>query len=730
MAQIPAENELSQITQVASQALEHVRTSWVSADTAQDALYFHHDSLWKMRSHPHDVLGSMDVLLKGRWADLSKDIKLQDKFLDSVERSWGKEEAKERLISAVRRKLVLGEVGMMRERNDELFWKIILENTGTAVRLVHGKPRVEGSIEVYPIEARVTILSEQDPAPWTLLSVRTRTAVKTGESNHQLDLSREQMYSLHKICERAMNQEEIRAAKLGKGDADGTLQQDVVARPLQRLLHITHVFSLSWQMEILSSQAEALRKGSWSSDKHDFSEGDYEDGISVTPVRFISEHEKSRMGINQKTEVIGVMAIHFWQVDDRNGKPKLGYISVPDTSGNDTESTSSISTFSNYAHKRLTLEIIAFAGQGLKIRLSGGNTREEESPSLRKNIEKLLSSLQDPFQLSASDALLSAVVICAERRCRAVKMALESTRTSKSKSDVVSSGVLPSWLHLSLDSGSISVAVQISYNTKESDTRSNKGAPVLLFRLGCDSRSGKFVATFPAAASLLRKLACNDASVSDIQLLRQAKGATTASLSAAERKRASARTKDTTGRCVREAFLSLTRSLDILGRRVGVGGEWHDNDTSASSALRQKAIVESCADVCAALEMCAGISAVFGVGAMALGIAGGSNPIPDISGGSITEEGPFRFIPVPPLSIIMNQQLVEHNFTDTNGEQSSAIKLERELSGIIASISREALTLHLLDITCQVDSVVAGRLFFFNLWIYCFFIVDASPFLE
>mmetsp|Transcript_198 Transcript_198/g.299 ORF Transcript_198/g.299 Transcript_198/m.299 type:complete len:918 (+) Transcript_198:153-2906(+) len=706
MAQIPAENELSQITQVASQALEHVRRSWVSADTAQDALYFHHDSLWKMRSHPHDVLGSLEVLLKGRWTDLSKDIKLEDKFLDSVERLWNKEEAKERLVSAVRRKLVLGEVGMIKEPGNDICWKIILEKSGTAVRLVHGKPRVEGSVKVYPIEARVTVLSEQDPAPWTLLSVRSRTAVKTGESNHQLDLSREQMFSLHRICERAMNQEEIRVAKLGKDDTEVKLGECLVAQPLKRLLHITHVFSLSWQMEILSSQAEALRKVSWSSGKHDISERDYEGGISVAPVRFISEHERSRMATNQKIEVLGIMAIHFWQIDDRNGKPKLGHIFVPDSSANDTESFSSISSFSNYSLKRLTLEIIAVAGQGLKVRLSGGSERDEDSPNLKKHMQKLLSSLQDPFQLSSSDALLSAVVICAERRCRAVKDALESNRTSKLKSDVTGTGVLPSWLHLSLESGSISVAVQVSYNTKEPDTN-RANTPVLLFRLGCDSRSGQFVATFPSAASLLRKLVCNDVSTSDIHLLRQAKGAASASLLVAEKRRASARTKDTTGRCVREAFLGLTRSLDILGRRVGVGGEWDDNDTSTSCALRQKSIIESCADVCVALEMCAGISAVFGIGALALGIAGSSNPILDISGGPISEDGPYHFIPVPPLSIVMNQQLVENNFNDTNGDISSVMKLERELSGIIASVSRDALTLHLLDITCQIESVIA-----------------------
>lgn len=710
MAQVPAENELSQIAQIASQALEHVRTSWVSADTAQDALYFHHDSLWKMRSHPHDVLGSMEVLLKGQWRGLSKDIKLEDKYLDSVERSLSKVEIKERLKAAVRRKLVLGEVGMLREERDQrdFRWKIILEKNGTAVRLVHGKPRIERGVEMYPIEARVTILSEADPAPWTLLSVRTRTAVKTGESNHQLDLSKEQMFGLHKICERAMNQEEVRVAKLKKAEGIEVNEGDLIARPLQRLLYVAHTFSVSWQMEILSCQAEALRKGSWSSGKSAaLTKEDDEDGIAVTPVIFLSQDEKSLSGCNYKMDVLGHMAIHFWQVDDRNGNPNVGPIFYEDLTNTKSEEIPSFSSYNNSINRRLTLEIIAVSGHGLQVSLSGGSERQDDSPNLKKNIHKLLASLQDPYQLSASDALLSAVIICAERRCRAVINALELTRKPVHELDETKhKRSLPPWVHLWLESGSISVGVDISYDNEACHEVHDSRAPVQLFRLECDSRSGKFVATFPATATLLRRLACNDLSASDVQLLRQAKGAPITSLSATEQRRTLARTKDSTGRSIREAFLGLTRSLDILGRRVGVGGEWQDKDPSCSSALRQKAIFESCVDVCTAMEFCAGISAVFGIGALALGIAAGSNPIPDISGGPINHDGTNPFISIPPLSIIMNQRLAEQNVTHMKGEQLSTMKLERELCGIIASTSKDALTLHLLDITCQVDAIV------------------------
>jgi len=53
---------LGATVQVSSDALQYVKSGWVSQDEAQDALYFHHDGLWKARSHCHDVLGALCVL--------------------------------------------------------------------------------------------------------------------------------------------------------------------------------------------------------------------------------------------------------------------------------------------------------------------------------------------------------------------------------------------------------------------------------------------------------------------------------------------------------------------------------------------------------------------------------------------------------------------------------------------------------------------------------------------
>ena len=275
---------------------------------------------------------------------------------------------------------------------------------------------------------------------------------------------------------------------------------------------------------------------------------------------------------------------------------------------------------------------------GLQVSISGGNNVMETLQSMSKemhptshvkrNVEKLLSSVQDPFQLSASDALLNAAVICAEFRCQATHEALNRLSNHKyqnrTSSQTRQPHGLPSWLHLSVECGSISVAASISYHGEEDVKR----PPVTLFRLACDSRTGCFIPIFPQSASLLRHLVCNDPNASEVQLLRQAK--MSLSLEAKSSRATARRGMEMTGRIVRDAFDSMTRSMDILGRRVGVGGDWDTNDEKSAASLRDKSIMQACDDVRASMMTCVGIAAVFSVGAIAAAVASGTNPEPDM----------------------------------------------------------------------------------------------------
>lgn len=724
MAQIPPENELSQVTQLASKALEHVRTSWASADIAQDALYFHHDSLWKMRAHPHDILGAMDVYLKGRWGDMSRDARLEDKYLDSQERSYTKTELQERFRSAVRRKLVLGEIGYHEQKHEEkktnFRWNVALEQDGTVVHLHHGEPRMEGAQKVYPMEAKVTVLSEADPASWTLLSIRVRTNVKAGDSMNKLDLTQDQMFRFHKLCERAMAKEENRVSLLrnnfeNKEVSDERINtSEYIARPLEKIFVMSHIFSLSWQMEVLSSQAESLRKGAWSG-THSLSGNVGEAGIEVSTVHFYSEEEQfDKENPSRRIRPLAYMAIHFWEIDGRTGSPKLGHLTTDkDEIISSKDGIYSVKNTDDWgfvqSRNRLRLEIRAIPLRGLEVSLSSGESikkllldesdGETRKKYLQEKVTTLLSSLQNPFELSASHALLAAAVICAERRSFSVWQALENTRAA------ISSGhrLLPRWIQLSVEGGSISVSAHIEYDglLDECSDRS----PVVLFRLTCDSRTGRYVPTFPRATTLLRLLACNDSKASDIQSLRPSKMSDINS----ESKRSTTIHKELTGRIVKEAFSKLQRSLDTLARRVGVGGEWDDLDPATSPALRQKSILQACDDVCVALLPCAGMCSIYGLGSIALSIAGGTATLPDIAGGPIEPLPGLQFLNTPPISIVLNQHIREEEVILVNGEKVTKMFLDRELCSITATTTDSALTLHLFHIRTQSDSAALRK---------------------
>jgi hypothetical protein len=113
-----------------SDALRLAGVGTLSLDEAQDAMYFHHDGLWKARAHYHDILGALCVLSTtapphdgedgddggggggGRWPDFPADVALAvERYATSAERSYPAQELMARLALAVRGKLVLGEVG-------------------------------------------------------------------------------------------------------------------------------------------------------------------------------------------------------------------------------------------------------------------------------------------------------------------------------------------------------------------------------------------------------------------------------------------------------------------------------------------------------------------------------------------------------------------------------------------------------------------------------------------
>ena len=613
------------------------------------------------------------------WYDMCRDLQLLvDPYDTSLEASWSAQEVDERWQLAVRRKLVAGEVGwkmMQRQQQQQqqqqpVLWKVSLR--GGLVRLTQGQGKrvvVNASSHdsstataattattteddyIYPIEALLTVIpssqhhqqqqkQKQSPPPpeWTLLSLDVRVQPKTGEFNYQLETSNRQRYDLHRLASIAMSREEARARRAvqqqqqqqqqaqakvkdenameidndNEESSPKTEEKDTMARPLRALFQVAHRFSLSWQLEVLSAQAQGLRRGVWAAAAGS-------NAINVMPVRFFDDSDDNDDD-DDKNCILGVVSISFWKVDDAYGPPSLGDLSLQDgeekqTNGNTATQQRHPLTDNKYrteSTSQLILSIRAEANAGLRVALSGASSilrTAATEPRARSTVEELLEAASNPFALSASDALLAATRLCADRKCYAVVQALQK------------SSILPSWIALSVEHGSIAIATRIKYYGIEMNASSSRaGSMPILFRLMCDARTGSFVPTFPRSLRLLRRLACNEIHASEPVAIR------TASLPPNRRRAAGA---NTSGRCVRDAFAGLIRSMNALGYRTGVGGTWDDLD-SQSSLLRHRAIQSACTDVKTSLVTCCAMSALFGLAPIAMASAVGLDATPDM----------------------------------------------------------------------------------------------------
>jgi hypothetical protein len=584
-----ASSDLSQAVAVSSRALQHARTAWVQADEAQDALYFFHAQLFPARAAPHDLYGALDIQLQKRWFDLPYDLRLMvDRYETSQEADWNRQEVDQRWQLAVRDKLVRGEVGWSKlQQQPQLPWKLTLK--GGILQLTHGRPKqLAGHDDIYPVTALLTVLSPntQEQHHWTLLSLEVRVQAKTGEFNHQLETSNRQRYDLHRLAALSMGREEAKWRQQEESEAP--------ALPLSALYQVVQTFSLSWQLELLSAQAQALRRGVWAAT------GENSNPLQVTPVRCDN---------SDTNEMLGVLSISFWKVDDAYGPPSMGDLTDDDVQ-EEKGGREHYTTTSN----KLILSIRALPLVGMRVSMSGASSvvdAMKDEPHLRDITRDLLEATSNPLALSVSDALLAATRLCAELKCKAVVQALQPP---------TGISILPSWIRLSVERGVIAVAARVNYHGIV-PTNEAGGMPIL-FRLMCDARTGSFVATFPRPTQLLRQLACNYASSSHAMSLRMAN-------IPPNRRRAASATGS--GRFVRDAFDGLVRSMNSLGLRAGVGStSWDNLDGLQSQKLRERAIQSACADVKISLEKCCGMAALFGLFPLALGCGVGLDPSSDM----------------------------------------------------------------------------------------------------
>jgi hypothetical protein len=640
----------------------------------------------------------------------------------------------------------------------EPLWKVSLK--GGIVNLTHGTPKytsVDGEAEndnsnnnnnydrtikkallgdikpVYPIDALLTVfpnIEKPELSEWTLLSINVHVQAKTGEFNHQLETSNRQRYDLHRLASLAMSREEAltrrqsmllnnttvptkTSSNIPDDDENVTTMDTQVreeenqqiqlppAQPLQSLFQVVHIFSLSWQLELLSAQAQALRRGVWSAatdtgvgqnNNINAGGGGGANLVQVIPVRFFNHPTAASTTTTTKTvptavnnrssgklvdNVLGVVSISFWKVDDSFGSPSMCDLSLDEDLPTSDSSTSNSVVYRNASPNQLQLSIRAEVDVGIRVALSGAgqimtelkqartrfvgdNPINNKSNSYKDNyflykqlyatVAELLENTSNPFALSASDALLAATKLCSELKCRAVVDALQPNdilidgtpnrdvlkdHTSKNSS---SKFQLPCWIRLSVNRGTISVGAKIRYHgvdraptaithdhELDDDTKF-----AILFQLVCDARTGSFVCAFPRSMQTLRKLTGQDVyNASEPMAIRILHLPESRRRSAMSGGLGSSNSAQSSHRVVRDAFDGLARSMNLLGQRTGVGGTW-DNIDDKSSYLRDRAIQLACSDAESSLIKCCGIAAIYGLSPLAFSAATGVDAIPDM----------------------------------------------------------------------------------------------------
>ena len=419
--------------------------------------------------------------------------------------------------------------------------------------------------------------------------------------------------------------------------------------------------------------------------------------IAVTPVQFFSNDGS------------GAMAVHFWTVDDAYGPPALGELSLEDTTtadvgrNNDGQTRTQVVVIGK---EHFTADPRDSRGTqpghfGLSQWRPGHLMKKKNHPAtddddprrreqIRSTIHDLLEATSNPFALSASDALLNATKLCAELRCQATVEALMSS-------------ILPSWISLAVNRGSIAVAARIRYHgvAADDDCGSSSSMPIL-FQIMCDARTGSFVTAFPRSLKLLRLLASSGVpAASEPVALR------IASLPPNRRRAAAGAHNASSNRVVRDAFDSLTRSMNLLGQRVGVGGQWDDKDDQ-SSRLRERSILSACGDVKAALVKCCGMAALYGLAPLALGAAVGLDAVPDMAGEVMDSVEGMTMLQAPPISILIDQELVETSAATSDGGKKKTSYIDQSLFSLSCAMDdKDGPVLLPFDVTVRLDNPTA-----------------------
>ena len=69
----------------------------------------------------------------------------------------------------------------------------------------------------------------------------------------------------------------------------------------------------------------------------------------------------------------------------------------------------------------------------------------------------------------------------------------------------------------------------------------------------------------------------------------------------------------------------------------------------------------------------------------------------------------IRFLATPPLSILVDQELVERSETNRDGERKKEAHTTQELFAISCSVNNDGLTIYPIDVKVRLDTPSSGK---------------------
>jgi hypothetical protein len=120
--------------------------------------------------------------------------------------------------------------------------------------------------------------------------------------------------------------------------------------------------------------------------------------------------------------------------------------------------------------------------------------------------------------------------------------------------------------------------------------------------------------------------------------------------------------------------------------------------------LRSRSIQCAASDVKLSLLKCCGAAALYGLLPLSIGVGLGLEAVSDIAGESISAIDGVSLLPLPPLSIMLDQELVEEPFKTSDGLIKKNVHLRQQLCSFAVSATDECLKLVPLDISMRLNT--------------------------